>query len=264
MIETSGAPFAQGHAQGRALHAHIDQVARRLRRQYGFASWRLVLSEVHFGVGRRVQRFLPQQHERLEGIAAGARVHVRALELFDNLSRVDGVGSVQGCELEARLELSPELEALLTLRRSLPDACGFPSVELTCAPWVGCLAGVNDQGIGVAVVEDHDPAGPSIRVLAQDFVYRAQQLEAGIEHLRLRAGYAGISGVLLVVDGCGLARRLRLRRGELEIEELTPISAQVRESTLRIDAAARTLQWSAPDGDRKVEAALNDEEAGPS
>ena len=126
---------------------------------------------------------------------------------------------------------------------------------------MGCLAGVNDQGIGVAVVEDHDPGGPSIRVLAQDFVYRAQQLGAGIEHLRLRAKLAGISGVLLVVDGCGLARRLRLRRGELEIEELTPSSAQVRESTLRIDAAARTLQWSAPDGDRKVGAALSDEEA---
>ena len=249
MLEAAGAPFEQGHAQGSAFARGILQTARGLRRQYGFGIWRVTLSEVHLGAGRRMRRYTPQLHERLEGIAAGARVDVRALELFDAQVRIAGVGTADGSTLEARLEIPAELDPLLLLRHSRPDAGGFASVELTCAPWAGCLAGINERGLGAIVLEDRALDGPSLRVLAQDLIYRRGEADAAVEHLRKRGACSGASGRIHLIGPDGRALRLELQEGELELSELPADADGVVESTVRLDPATRSLLWQQASGD---------------
>lgn len=241
MLEAAGAPFVQGHAQGRAFADGIAQTARGLRRQYGVATWYWTLSEVHLGSGRRMLRHTPQLHERLEGIAAGAEVDVRALELFDAQSRVAGVASSDGRALEARLEVPAELELLLFVRHSRPDAGGFASVELTCAPWTGCLAGVNENGLAALVVDDRAPGAPSVRVLAQDVIYRRDALEPALDHLRKRAAYSGATGRLCLQDGAGRAVEATLQDGALSVSELRRRTTPVAESTVTLESGS--LGW---------------------
>jgi len=248
VLETSGAPFEQGHAQGTACAGGIARAAADLRRQYGFGIWRLTLSEIRLGAGRQVRRHTPQLHERLEGIAAGAGVQVGALQLFDAQARLAGVGTAGKESLEARLEIPDELGRLLLLRNSRPDAGGFDSVELTCAAWAGCLAGVNAAGLGAIVIEDRAPDAPSLRVLAQNLIFRRDALGSALDHLDHRASYTGATGVLhLVAPGCE-AVRVDLQEGRIEVSELPAVDAPIAESTVRLDAAARSLEWSAPEG----------------
>lgn len=251
MIEARGAPVDQGLAQGSALREGIRASLAGLRRRYGFLTWREALREARRGPGRELQRFLPQQHERLEGIAAGAGTSLAALELFETSSLVTGIGSAKGGVGEARLEISPELSALLVLRHSAPDAEGFESVELTCAPWAGCIAGVNSSGIGALVLDDRDPGAIPVGALAQDFLFRAEDLSAATDHLRLRARYAGGSGTLLLVDAKGKAVCVELSRGELQIRDCAGPGALVAESTVRIDAAVRELIWRDASGNER-------------
>ena len=248
MLEAAGAPFEQGHAQGHACAPGIAQSAKNLRRQYGFGIWRLTLSEVHLGAGRRMRRYMPQLHERLEGIAAGANVDVRALELLDVQSRVAGVGVAEAGALEARLEIPEELEPQLLLRHSRPDAGGFASLELTCAAFAGCLAGINERGLGAIVLEDRALDAPSLRALAQDLIYRRDELESGVEHLKQRALYSEATGALHVVDASGRALRLELLEGALEVSELAT-SERISDSTLRLDPAMRSIEWREPGGE---------------
>ena len=134
------------------------------------------------------------------------------------------------------------------LRHSRPDAGGFDSVELTCAAWAGCLAGVNAAGLAAIVVEDRAPDAPSLRVLAQDLIFRRDELGSGLDHLRHRASYTGATGVLhLVAPGCD-ALRVELQEGRLDVSALPAVGAPIAESTVRLDAAARSLEWSAPEG----------------
>jgi len=251
MLETSGAPFELGHAQGRARASEIAALTASLRRQYGWTSWRVTLSEIRLGGGRCMQRFTPQMHERLEGIAAGAGVNVHALELFELSARVAGVGTATDEGIEARLDLPAELAALWLLRRSRPDAGGFPTVELTCAPWSGCLAGVNACGLGAVVLEDRALDVPSLRVLAQDVIWRAQDLAAGVEHLRLRASCTRPEGVMhMAMRGQG-AVRVELGDGRISTRELPVSRAPIAQSTVRLDLANCSLEWQGPDGEAR-------------
>lgn len=241
-VEANGAPFDQGLAQGLCHRDDIVRATRSLRRRYGPLAWYGARRRAHAAAGRSLQRFLPQMHERLRGIAAGARVSPEALELYADMSRVQGVASVAGSRLEARLDLSPELVALLGLRRSAPDAVGFATVELTAAPLAGCLACVNEEGVAVAVVEERG-GGPSMRCYAQDLGLRVQSAETAITHLRLRAQYAGGSGVLVLVEAAGRALRLVLDQGALTVEGGSA-AAPGAGASLVLDAAAGTLSWA--------------------
>jgi hypothetical protein len=192
---------------------------------------------------------LPQHHERLRGIALGAGTRVGALAIAGVATRVGGVGSVRGSELEARLEIPAELEPLLLLRRSRPDACGFASVELSCAHWPGSVAGVNDRGLAVVVLEDRNAAEPTLRTLAQELLLRGETLDSAVDHLCRRARYAGGTGTLLLADAKRHTVRLLLREGSVSDAGLLPEqTSSPEECTVRLDAAARTLSWTAADG----------------
>ena len=243
IVEAAGAPFDQGIAQGVSLGREIKTVRRQLRGRFGPVAWYGACRRAHARAAKPMQRFLPQMHERLRGIAGGARIAVRALELHDTVERFASVGSLDGKLLEGRFD--PARAAQLFVRRSKPDAVGFASIEITAPGFAGCLAGVNERGVAALVVDELSSHGPSMRCYAQDLIMRAPNAEAGVQHFRLRARYAGGDGALLVADAAGRAYRLDLRGGELQESPLPPMPAPAGGSTVTLDTAERALRFAA-------------------
>ena len=249
----AGAPFDQGLAQGLRFRAQIERVVLERRARAGGLGWIDARRAASRGAARKMLCHVLQQHERLQGIADGARVGLAALEAFEMTSRVCGVGSlgIDGT-LEARLDVHPDLGPELFLRESRPDAVGFASVELAHALWTGCLAGINARGVAVVVVDDAGTSEISLRTLAQDLLLRADGRETGLAHLALRARYAGGTGVLLVGDETG-ASQVRIRAGQAEVDRLPARMAgsAVLQSTVELRFAERELSWLRPDGVRQ-------------
>ena len=189
-----------------------------------------------------------QQHERLQGIAAASGVAISQLALAGSLARVRGTASVCGAVLEARLDIPAALAPLLLLRRSLPDQVSLRSVELSAALFPGCLAGLNERGIGVVVIDDRDARELSLRSLAQDLLMRATELDSALELLECRGRYAGGTGALRIADGLGHALHVELRAGDLSSRPLPPRTHAIAESTLQLDLRALALVYRTADG----------------
>ncbi len=240
-VDTVGAPRAQGVAQGLALRSDIRASVVRARRARGRLAWWSALVAARRGPGLAVARFLPQQHERLEGIARAAGVSVAALEWLDAEDRVALRVATEGVMVGA---VAPPGIALV-LRRSEPDAGGFASVELTGPAWAGCLGGVNGAGLAVVVALDAPRGEPSIRLLAQDLLLRAPRVDAAQEQVRRRAPYLRQSGALLVADPDAAPRRLELRAGALLALDARDGSSLGEGAVLRVDPARRSLRFGA-------------------
>ncbi|MFQ5513522.1 MAG: hypothetical protein ACE5FG_03730 [Myxococcota bacterium] len=247
MIQTRGAPYPQGWQQGEALRPSIQSALTLPRSGLEWGGWRSAARALGPGPARSIACFLPQQHERLQGIAAGARVRLRDLVLLEGLERVRGVAAACAGELRACFELTGIQTAARGLRSSVPDAGGVPSVELAAAPWAGCLGGVNAEGVAVLCLEDRAWRRPSLRLLAQDLLLRARALPAALDHLRRRAAYLRSSGTLLLASDGEPARRAELRDGELElrIEPARSVSGSLGPGAweLRIALRERRLLW---------------------
>ena len=243
IVLAHGAPFDQGRRQGVALRSEVVTAVHAVRSRCDSWGWYGARLRKRRGAARALAGFLPQVHERLRGIARGAKVSLRALEILETLPCPAGMVDVKDGEVAASFELAPEVERVLCLRQSVPDAGGLSSVELTAAPWVGCLAGVNAAGVGLVCLEDRAECEPSLRLLAQDVLLRARALDSGIEHLQRRASYLGGSGVLLLVDAGGRAVRAVLRAGQMDIQPLQTRGTQGPEASVRVNALGRTLVW---------------------
>jgi hypothetical protein len=248
-METVGAPIDLGRIQGRSCGALIRAHVRTLRRTHTRTSWSAARRRVRRAAASSLARFLPQQCERVEGVAAGAGVGVGSLQVAEATHRMHGVGFVGPDALQLSLRLPPTLAPLLLLRTSVPDAGGFASAELTCAPWSGALGGINSEGIAVLCVDDRARFEPSLRFLAQELLFRARDLEAGIEHLRRRAAYAGGSGILLASGPGAPPRGLAFTAGALEVTTLAAAQhALPPRFSLRVEPEARELVWTDPHG----------------
>jgi hypothetical protein len=254
LLEARGAPRDQGIAQGVVWRNPIRLWLRREARSRGAAAWRDLRRTAVRGPLLALGHYLAQIGERMEGIALGAQLPLQDLATLWATTRCAGLGEARGGELRARIALSEELAALATLRRSQPDAAGFASLELALAPFPGCLAGVNERGVGIAVLGDRGPLEIPLPALAQDFLLRASSLAAGLAHLRLRARYAGGSGRLLIADARGRAVQVSVALGECA-ERDVGYSGGRGASTARIDLARRELQADVGGG-RRLEAEL--------
>ncbi len=246
-----GAPVEQGRAQGGRFALAI---AGELARQRGALPWlarRSLVARVRENSARAVATQLPWQRERIEGIALEARVELAGLELAEAFDRIQGAAFVDGTKLAASFDVPRELAALLVLRTSRPDAGGFPSVELALAHLAGCLCGVNAEGIAVLCIRDLSCDEPSLRFHAQEILFRARDLGAGIDHLRRRAAYAGGTGTLVVADARGEARVLEFARGALDVRDTSLLPARAATPMLEIDTATQALTWS---GEERLEA----------
>jgi hypothetical protein len=245
VIRAAGAPAASGHAQGWALRGAIRAELARLRRSHTPLSWLAARGRARRGPGLALARHLPQQGERVEGLAAGAEVGEAALLLAELGWRVGAVAVASAAGIHAHLDVPPSLAPLLLLRRSTPDAGGFASVELTAAPWASALGGVNACGLAALCLVEQGQLEPPLRFWVQELLYRCADLEGALEHLRRRARYAGGSGRLLVAAESGGARLALLRRGALEVEPLPEFAPPAIPAALRIDLRSRELHWCA-------------------
>ncbi len=248
MITAAGAPIHQGRQQGEAQRLSVRSAIDLLRGRYGRVGWWWRQREIRWGAGREMECFTPQQHERLQGIARGAEVSQAALELHETLYRIVGAARHDGARLSANFEVGTDLEALLMVRHSLPDAGGFPSVELSCAPWAGCLAGVNHEGIGAVCIEDRNLKTLSLRVLTQDVLFRARELSPAIDHLRSRAKYMSVDGRILVATSDGTGVVLHFRRGVADVLESAGTDDSFLQPVVAIDCKERELRWFRRDG----------------
>ncbi len=239
-----------GRAQGQRFAPRIRALLGELRERHTPTSWLAAGRRVQRGPARALARFLPQQCERVEGVATGAGVSCRGLHVLEAAASLRGAGFAHGGVLQLSVQLPAALRGALLTRSSVPDAGGFASVEWTCAHWSGALGGVNSEGIAALCEQDLPHGGPSLRFLVQEMLFRARDLEAGIEHLRRRAAYAGGSGSLLVCGRDAPARRLRLDDGKLRAEPLE-VGALPRGFSLRVDARARELVWIDAEGTRR-------------
>ena len=237
---SAGAPVEQGRAQGEALRAEIRAELARLRGSLGWLARRALARHVAATSARALSTQLPWQRERIEGIARGARVEESQLLVGEALTRVEAAAFADGALLAAVFE-PPDVRARLRVRASVPDAGGFASVEVLLAPLAGCLAGVNSEGLAAICLRDRARDELSLRFLAQELLFRARELAAGIDHLRRRAGYAGGTGELLVADASGAARLLRFERGALAA--VAPaLPARAKAPHVELDPLGRRLR----------------------
>lgn len=248
MIDTAGAPHGQGLDQGFAAGCEVHDALGRLRQGRGWLGWRRARRAAHAGGGRAVQRFMPQQHERLQGIADAARVPLAALELGESHWRARAVACFKDGSIDAAFDLPPGL--VPHVRRSTPDAGGFPSAELSAAPLASAFAGVNSEGIAALCLEDAATGLPSLRCLVQDVLFRTRTFASAIDHVRRRGAYLVASGRLLVASPIGEAATLEVVTGDVRVVD-PPTVALASAATVSIDAAARELRFVDPDG-RKV------------
>jgi hypothetical protein len=256
VIETPGAPYDQGWKQGAVLAEDVRTEVASLRAAAGCISWRSRLHAAHRGPARRVRRFLPQHHERLCGLAEAARVPLAALELLVASRRVAVSGGMRAGRLEARID-SDDIRDRLLLRRTVPDAGGFASVELTAAPWAGCLAGVNAEGLAVLCERDEAGEAPTCRLLAQELLLRARGLDAARDHARRRGRYLGGVWSLLVLDAAGQALRVSCDDGGIRSSELAAGEPSLEGVVLTLEPSARRLVMTgfgdSGEGERVVE-----------
>ena len=251
MFRTQGAPRDAGIDQGRALRHLIRRAAAANRARNGRARFRRARRSAALQLGVPLLRFLPQHHERLQGIASGAGLSLAALEVLDSVPAVSVGATAKGSELEASFR-TPDLAAWpLLLRSSDPDVGGFPSVELTAAPWASSVAGVNAHGLAALCV-DARPGGVSTRVLVQELLLRSRDFTAALDHLRRRAPYAGVYGTLLLAAPGHDPARIRISPGGVAVDAAPDGAPAVGLPRLRIDAATRTLVWTGPDGSEQI------------
>lgn len=237
---TAGAPVEQGQAQGARFASAIADALARQRAALPWLARRALVRRVRATSARAVATQLPWQRERSEGIALAARASLAGLELAEALVRVPGAAFADGTRLAAAFDLPAALAPLAFVRESRPDAGGFASVELALAPFAGCLAGVNAEGLAAIVLRDLAVDEPSLRFHAQEFLFRARDLDAGVDHLRRRAAYAGGTGELVAADGTGRVLRLVFRRGALTLGD-ADLPRAAADPDLVLDTAACTL-----------------------
>jgi hypothetical protein len=251
---TSGAPVELGREQGAAFAGLIRAELSRTRSSLGGLARAALLRRVRGSSARSLETQLPWQRERIEGLAQGAGVSERLLLLAESLARVQAAVFWDGRTLRAAFELPPALAANLALRATRPDAGGFASAELCLAYSAGCLAGVNAEGIAVVVARDPRGDELSLRFLAQELLFRARDLDAGVDHLKRRASYSGGSGTLVAANARGEVRVLAFKAGALELRDPAELPTRPAACDLELDPTARrlSLQRSGASSDLSV------------
>jgi hypothetical protein len=240
-VRADGAPVEQGRAQGAAHAAAIRAALARQRRASTWLARRAVARRVAATSARALATQLPWQRERIEGLAQSARVSERALVVGEAETRVQAAAFRDGPRIAVALALDPAQAELVVLRRSGPDAGGFASAELTLAPLAGCLCGVNAEGLAAVVLRDLSRDELSLRFYAQELLFRARDLAAGLDHLRRRAAYAGGTGTLLAADAQGAVALCRFEHGRLDVDDRAPLPSGAAAPSVVLDPAGRAL-----------------------
>ncbi len=223
-----------GREQGRSLreriHSALELVAEfeafQLQRPHWmpFVVFRRLAE--HKAV-RFMRRALNQTNlsaaERLAGVAQGAAVARRKLDLFysleavlSNLDDATVPSSSAGCSAVAvtasasetgnpivahNFDYLPMVQPYYILRKSRPIG-KLQSLEFTVAPLSGAVSGVNEAGLCVtcnyAYVNDHGKAAPTISMLVSECLSDCRTVDETVERIAGSPRLGG--GILMLAD----------------------------------------------------------------
>jgi hypothetical protein len=168
----------------------------------------------------------PTMLARLEGIAEGADVSLRALCLLNSMEAflssitgrtinpplsacsalaVRGSRSRRGDAILAKnFDFLPAVQPYYTIRESRPQT-GFRSLDFTAAPLAGTVDGVNEKGLAItfnyAYVTDSGPPNPLISMSIADALASCATVAEAVKHLTKTPRWGG--GMLMLADASG-------------------------------------------------------------
>lgn len=202
LFNCSGTFYDMGKRQGQWSKPYVLPIFKALTetpftpfllRQYGTAKiMKLIFSVLgykhFFGLLKEIKNGVPRQYERLCGLAKTSSVSLAGLLALNDIEMTAAeFHFVGGCctlafhprrlkdsnkpLLTYNHDFPPFMGPFIVLRRSKPIG-GFHSLQLAYPVLVGCIAGVNDQGLAVSLnhafpVEDSKPGVP-ITMLVQE------------------------------------------------------------------------------------------------
>ena len=180
--------------------------------------------------------------ERLAGIAKGAGVPRRKLDLFFALEAVlsqldrDTAPSVNaGCSAVAvtsnaadsgepivahNFDYLPLVQPFYILRKSQPTG-KLRSLEFTVAPLSGAVDGINEAGLCItcnyAYVNDHEEAAPTMTMLVSECLAECHTVDEVVERIAGTPRFDG--GILMLADS----------RGQIASMEISSTRSAVRQ-----------------------------------
>ena len=232
----------QGHALGGAIAAACDG-------RGGSGWWRALTADAETRRRERdLRRYFPHQAEWLEGMARAAGVPMRSLVTRLGSPRA-GAAAALCCDGATRLGAVGAADSVV--RRVSPEG-RFASLELAAVtashPWLG----VNEVGLGVAVVEGRGVPGrfaAPAALFARDCLERFERVEPALEWCLSRPAAPG--GALLLADADGQVAGVDASR-----ESRAPLSASGEVRAFGLDDAAVATLGKARAGRTEAEAAL--------
>ncbi len=255
-VVCAGTPFEMGREQGSRLRERIlaalesvsELEAFRLQRPrwMPFVVFRRL---AEYKASRFMQRALCQTRisaaERLAGIAEGATVPRRKLDLFFALEAVlsqldrETVSSVNaGCSAVAvtssaaesgepivahNFDYLPLVQPFYVLRESHPKS-KLRSLEFTVAPLCGAVDGINEAGLCItcnyAYVTDHGEAAPTMTMLVSECLAECRTVNEAVERIAGTARFGG--GILMLADSRGKIASLEISSTRSFVREPLP------------------------------------------
>lgn len=214
LIHLAGDPFAMGKAQGQILKSEVRETIRFLIEEH--AGKTLGLPEAELARIREKQiPFLPKHYrEELRGLAAGAEVDVKRVEMANLVPlRMPGsIGSSLGPKVVGgKLLLAQSIDAsaeglsrwpkpLLVVYR---HKVGQPYASITWPGYLGTVAGLNERGIAIglldAPIKEESVDGVPAGYLAREALLRAKAMGEAVAIFR--DGRRARGAVVLVGDG---------------------------------------------------------------
>jgi hypothetical protein len=244
-VIVQGDPMEMGLAQGACLREKIQSSTGVLDQLEAFRilqpAWMPYRLYRRIAEGR-AQRFLepallrdfPDAHLRMKGIAAGAGVTLRLLQLLhalepmlSDVTRCANPPALGGCSAVAvrgrrsatgkpviarNFDYLPLVQPLYTLRDSRPKS-GLRSLDFTLAPYVGAVDGLNEKGLCItydyAYATDSPGTGTApISVAIAEALERCSTVAEAVNWICSRPRWGG--GILMLADAEGDLASLEL------------------------------------------------------
>lgn len=181
-----------------------------------------------------LRRDFPEVHVRMKGVAEGAGVTLRLLQLLhalepmlSDVTRCANPPALGGCSAVAvrgkrsstgepviarNFDYLPVVQPLYTLRDNRPKS-GFRSLDFTVAPFVGAVDGLNEKGLCItydyAYANDSPKTGTApISVAIAEALERCSTVTEAVNWICSRPRWGG--GILMIGDAGGDIASLEL------------------------------------------------------
>lgn len=240
----SGGAYEMGLMQGHALakkihgvrHCLLEMEALRLEKPWWLPFplfLRLGETRITRGLAPALRQQNPGMFERLEGMAAGAKITLHSLCLMNALEAllasvagrtvappmaacssvaVRGARSISGQPIIARnFDYLPLVQPYQTLRECRPKQ-GYRSLQFLVAPQAGAVDGVNEKGLAItldyAFATDAGVPAPLITMAIADALANCASVTEALHFIAGRPRWG--AGMLMLADASGDIASLEL------------------------------------------------------